>query len=676
MTKNKRRNAFSLTELLIVLVIIAILFAAMAPIMSKRRNGMSTAVEPVWVFVANDEQKDAYYDPGAKALTSTAMIGVHPKDLTNNFKPYSKVLIKAKENQDLIQFRQGSGNGTFVGKFSMNDEKSTYLSSRLGGHKDNNFAVDGANNSIMGVGAFSKVSNSDNNTAMGFNAMLGHTDDSPADGASIGTGNVAVGISAGQYMPGTSEYNVFLGANAGKNRDYAIDRTVAVGVNVLGLDESAGSENVFLGYHVASVGMSRGADPSVTPYGNVVVGSNYYGISPKFNTIIGYNTYSAGSSHHYDTNTTVVGAYACDSMLQTNNYTISTNRPYRTCIGYSSAQNSEKWGSVTNKNYFENDKYDRVFIGGSPKGFGGRSVLEVHNVDTTTGHSAYPNIGPTVVLNSNLVVRGNIYFPDVTSGKVKGITKGPYIKEEGSEQNRDFCSKGCCVRIFRRWKCSDWRKDRGCNILEVFFDVILTPITTAMNLIVKVFTPIGSIFDISWKPLNWFTEDVFGADTSGKKRVKDPHSMSVLILSSEDGLSCDGGSISGQCPQLKTSDIRLKENIVANSDAMAIVDKIQPYKYTFKNDKLAIPQVGVMAQDLQAYSPNSVSTDKDGYLSIRWDEMFYAAINSVKYLDDRTSYILSQLVDLEKMTEKVAASQKSTQDRIDNINRRINNLEK
>ena len=50
-----KKQAFSLTELLIVLVVIAILFAAMAPIVTKRRNGADIANESVWNYVNDDE---------------------------------------------------------------------------------------------------------------------------------------------------------------------------------------------------------------------------------------------------------------------------------------------------------------------------------------------------------------------------------------------------------------------------------------------------------------------------------------------------------------------------------------------------------------------------------------------------------------------------------------------
>ena len=87
--------------------------------MTKRKTGSTSSNEPVWMFVNEDDQKDAFYDPGTPTWTSTAFIGVDPLDIADT-KPYSKVVLKAKKNQDMIQFRYGNnGNGTLAGVFAI-----------------------------------------------------------------------------------------------------------------------------------------------------------------------------------------------------------------------------------------------------------------------------------------------------------------------------------------------------------------------------------------------------------------------------------------------------------------------------------------------------------------------------------------------------------------------------
>ena len=56
------RKAFSLTELLIVLVILAVLFTAALPVVTKRKV-TNYINDSVWNYVYADDQKDAYYAP-------------------------------------------------------------------------------------------------------------------------------------------------------------------------------------------------------------------------------------------------------------------------------------------------------------------------------------------------------------------------------------------------------------------------------------------------------------------------------------------------------------------------------------------------------------------------------------------------------------------------------------
>lgn len=651
MNLNNQKNAFSLTELLIVLVIIAILFAAMTPIITKRRNGSATANEPVWSFVSGDEQKDAYYDPGAAAITSTAFIGVNPRDLTNNLRPYSKVVLKAKPDQDFIQFRQGLGNGTFVGRFAIDDQRSIFNTTRLSGKKENNYVVKGPDNTVAGIGAFSKYATSAQNTSIGFNSMYGV--DSTA-----GKSNISIGQNAGEYITSSYHSNIFVGANSGKGK-VTNTNNVALGAGVLGLDKSTGNNNVLVGYYVASVGMDNS-----TSNNNVVFNSNYYGNDTKNNTIIGVDTYPAGNKKHNAANITAVGAGACDSMIDS---PLDPKNPgSRTCIGVDSASRS---GQTPNS--FELDRYDHVFIGGQPNGFGGRSVLEVHNIDSKSGlTSVLPNMGPTVVLNSNLVVRGNLYFPSVTDGKLRAHGRTLFTDETGKEQNKDFCSKGCCFRVFRRYKCYEWRKRKGCPILADILNFVIHPFDALLHWVTG-----------WWTPWSWIT-GFLKPSSDGRWRPKDPltgNAITYPVGNSGNGYPersmCDGQG-SPTCPSLKTSDIRLKENLTLNNNALNLIMNVVPYNYTFKSDAKAVAQVGVMAQDLQKYSPNSVFKGDDGYFSIRWDEMFYAAVNATKELAILTDMLTGDVKELEVDAADLNNRQKMIKNRIVDINKRIDKLEK
>lgn len=94
---------------------------------------------------------------------------------------------------------------------------------------------------------------------------------------------------------------------------------------------------------------------------------------------------------------------------------------------------------------------------------------------------------------------------------------------------------------------------------------------------------------------------------------------------------------------LHYSDRRLKNVGKPYTAGLAELSKLTFYNFTFKKDETKTPQVGVMAQDLQKVFPNAVVKGEDGYLRIRWDEMFFAVINAVKELGTKVAQIEENL---------------------------------
>ena len=100
---------------------------------------------------------------------------------------------------------------------------------------------------------------------------------------------------------------------------------------------------------------------------------------------------------------------------------------------------------------------------------------------------------------------------------------------------------------------------------------------------------------------------------------------------------------SSTADELLYSDIRKKNVGQVFTAGLDELNKLSFYNFTFKDDKDKIPQVGVIAQDLQKVFPTAVRTDEKGYLLIRWDEMFYSAINAIKELNDKVIAISEKL---------------------------------
>ena len=81
------------------------------------------------------------------------------------------------------------------------------------------------------------------------------------------------------------------------------------------------------------------------------------------------------------------------------------------------------------------------------------------------------------------------------------------------------------------------------------------------------------------------------------------------------------------------SDRNLKNIGKEYTSSLDKIKQLKPFNFTYKDDKNKTPRVGVIAQDLQKVFPNAVSKGKDGFLTIRLEDMFYAVINAIKELD-------------------------------------------
>ncbi len=102
-----------------------------------------------------------------------------------------------------------------------------------------------------------------------------------------------------------------------------------------------------------------------------------------------------------------------------------------------------------------------------------------------------------------------------------------------------------------------------------------------------------------------------------------------------------------------TSDRRLKNVGKEFTSGLEKLKKLQVFNYTFKDNKDKTPHVGIMAQDLQKIFPDAVVKGEDGFLRIRMEDMFYAVINAVKELDNRTSAQEKKIKELEKRIEEL-----------------------
>lgn len=593
-----KKQAFSLTELLIVLVVIAILFAAMAPIVTKRRNGADIANESVWNYVNDDDQMDAFYDPGMRTWTSTAVFGFTPSKLES---PYAKTIIKAKPKQRMIQFRYGSGSGISTGSLFLDDKNNIYLTS-------NNDKLVNADKSksttAAGLGALSNRSDVTYSVALGSDAFKGDKDTSSTNDTIIN----AIGSASSKNLKGVSTTTA-IGALSNQSRINPV-YTVAIGGQSLASFDYHPQKSVYVGYSTGA-GEKNTSDVAY----NTILGSSYPGgEGSNSNTILGYNSYTNG--YEAAKHVTAVGAYTCNSIKGVKSDSANAGR---TCIGYGSGREYNNTPDA-----FTQDDYDRVFLGGTPLGgFNGRGVVEVHNINTSYTALMEDEAGNkeslpsnSVVMNSNIVVRGGLY----TYSPRKLVGHRP-IGIDPAWTNTFVCNGDYYLSV-------SGKRGYHCNP--------------------------GANFGTPGEKSESFFE---AGNTCG-------------------GLDKYPTGTSG-CPNLKTtSDRRLKDNVSENNSGLKEILTLKPYEYIFKSDKKKTPQVGVIAQDLQKVFPNSVHQSEDGYLHIRWDEMFYAMINAIKTLDKKVVQIASDITGMESDVKQLKSSHSKIQKQIASLNERATKLER
>ena len=597
----KGHKAFSLVELIIVLVVIALLFAAMAPIVTKRHIAETHESESIWNFVPGDAERNAYFDPGSETWTSSVYMGMTPTSANDNA---GKVVISTgwyivgntwHYILPQMQFRfsknaQEQGRGINSACLSV-DNSNLWVG-------PSNPISDGDFSTVYGLSNFAYYPNPlYSQTVMGFGAM-GQAKVNRKCNSSNPQYITAIGHRAlnkiGTDNSSNTVNGIYIGAGAGSGGaeiDAAPTDNVVVGYNAMAGDNASGSHNVFLGAHTGNGFTSTSASY------NTIVGSLFAGGTAAYNTIVGYGVYTKGNPDIKAM--TAIGYGACNSVY-------GNNDGSRVCIGYNSGYSTNNTPSA-----FDTDDGEHIYIGGKPqstftRGFAGRSILEVHN--NTINGKTYGN----VVINSNLVVRGNLYPSDET-GKVS-FNVFTDTQTSGAETAYYRCNSDAYQAIlnFNNYVCQS---------------------LAASN----------------------------------------PKSVNTLIKGGTCSTS-DGYPSGGGCPKI-TSDRRLKYDITENNDGLNKILKLKPYDYTYKSDENT-PQVGVMAQDLQKIFPNAVSKDKKGFLQIRFEDMFYALVNSVKELAQKIEDLFTKVAQGQKDLVTIKSEHKDINKQILVLDKRIRKLER
>lgn len=602
MTDSVKKQGFTLAEVMIVLLVLTILFAAFAPFITKRKRN-ATAQE-IWRWSSRSYLSgpmDTYYQPNDDNNLGGFYIGTTPNsdsEIYSLYSPLSKLIIRSgfiSDNriQRHLQLRYGRSNFEDPGQLA-----AVFLA-------DNSNLLFGSNYAVM-QNKENRSKYPSNNVAFGFDAMNSMKSDNVTD--NILKNNTAFGYKS-YTSAETGKDNTMIGAEAGAS-------TVSGGNNTL-IGYAAGttvgfSDNTLIGYN----------SQSAIGHYNTLIGANTgnpsnLNIQYNKNVGIGYNTLKSVAHYSHKIsetetatlipeNNVAIGAGALGNLTSGKNNTAIgynacfgvTNESNITCIGANSGPAPDS--PVRNELAIKfNDGTLRTYIGSNPNlknktntlenaqwqssgRYGGDAVLELHNSIGEGNRDLInePQIisNATTIINGNLIVRGRTFFTI------------------------------------------------GNNLYPFYYE-----------------------------------NNIFGTN-------KD-------IKCAENQLTYDFSNLD-KCSVLSpiTSDRRLKNIKSRNYDGLDKIKELKVYNYKFKDDKKKINHVGVIAQELEKVFPNSVFSGSDGYLKIRLDEMFYAAINSIKELNAKIISLTKNVLSIEKQIDKMEKENNKLKAQISALSARVEKL--
>ena len=607
--KNNKKRAFSVMEIMIALVIVTIIFAAAAPFMTKRRVSTTYGKASVWKDVFNKSDVSYFY-PGDNKLTSTAYFGLDPTAI--KMKSPSRVVLKANDEtimptgagpQRMITFRK---NEIEAGSLFMDSDENLLLgtpnSTLVNSHSSNN------SNTVVGMGALGNVTEAANVTAIGASAASGSSGAKYNKDAYL----IAVGSYAGESIAGTSntlkDSGIYIGANAGRYSTSA-KNNIVIGSDAMS-SKNTGNNSIVIGYNAGNITASTTGDydikignDTITKYTSrhLLIGKNA-GQDAKYATD-GITFDSAGAG--------AIGSGTCSSAKAL-------------CIGYKSGYNHK------------NIREGGVYLGGLPNDTSpGDAILEVF--PAKSGYNT-----DTVIMNSNLVVRGNIFMSDPTLSNNKFLVNNYSPNSSLLTVNSDSW--------LANYINNGYPSDKKVTYAQ---------------------TCSGGIWQWNGVPSN--------PPNYGPLGLPPSQNSFAIKTSGGDALSCNEANnynFNAACPQITSSDIRLKQNIVPSKIGLNELKKLVSYNFTFKDDKEKVLQVGVIAQNLQKVFPTSVTKDNKGFLHIRWDEMFFAMINALKELNTRIIKITNQIAEIKENLEAAHTNHENISKRIKDLDKRITRLER
>lgn len=701
----KSKSGFTLAEMMVVMLILSIVLAAMAPVMTTRNK---TDYSSPWRYASNGS--DAYF-AGNSNSNQVAMIGQHE---VGTGEDNARLILRTSSGSGWSHLMFKTGD-TIVGRLYL-DESNLYLS--------NVTNPSGSESTSVGVGALTQ-NTGENNTAIGNEALHNNTSgimntaigsfslrdtNTGSNNIGVGTfsltenttgsGNVAIGTNALQHNT-TGTDNIAIGTNAASDEfPEAYAKTISLGYQSLALGNgsisigssmtsgellgsgalngaySVGLSSIAIGNGAVSgrtfgIGGSGGFSSYAIAIGTRSEANESYTIAMGYDAqALGKNVVSIGKNVRASADSVAIGseAYAHDIQSVSIGANSRATGKNSVVLGADSETSNEGsvaigYGAKIEKISGANDPTNSIAIGRESYTTDKNAIAIGYSTNATGNESIA--IGKLAEASgSGAIAIGTDYLSssdaNAEASGIASIAIGRGAKAVNTNNiaiGADACkfvkgsNKVCIGDLSGPGSDSDFAKSTNSKRI-IFLGNDYTNVYIPGNLIVGGKTYLG----VDLEP-----DDIAGVERAPVyMNFKLNNSVNLSQIrekhSSDDDLYREGNYINDVKNLL--SDRRLKYVGNENKAGLDKIRQLKVFNYTFKKDEKKTPHVGVIAQDLQKVFPNAVKKGVDGFLTIRMEDMFYAVINAIKELDSRVTRLEKENQELKVRIERLEAKVK------------------
>ena len=680
---------FTLAEMMVVMLILSIVMAAMAPVMTTRNKLDQSSP---WSWANNGS--DAYYGIGDAQV---AMIG---QEEAKDNDIGSRLVINAPDGKKHILLKQGD---TTLGYLNMTNNSNVLTGSILGNTTQGSRSVavgisttpSGGNSTAIGYASKSTGEAStavgSNSTATGDRSSALNVSQSPGYGSTaLGWGNSSrsdYSLSAGysNTITDTATNSIALGSGNQVNspNSIAIGRNIQLnsaaneGIVSIGMDSSADYRGTAIGYNTSAARYStvvgsgakitEDTEASATILGSEATAYNYgtaLGHAARatgaYSFAVGYWTQASGESsiaigspNTVSSNTASIAIGKGSQALANNSIAFGngaiSNNTNNIAIGTNASAESEKSIAMgldadASVNSIAIGPYTKAANDSIAIGFTTQYDSYNRSTEATGGGAIAIGRLAKAIGTNNIAIGLNACQYVTGSNKVCiGANSGPASSYPYRNDQEERIFIGSAPKYISSGNRAYISKNGNiaAAVLEVHNLKSDEPrVVINGNLIVR-----GSI---AVKPSNrnTFVQMFVGGSPGGE------------VDQFQEGTEFNINAIT-DIMGMQFSDRRLKFVGKENTSGLDKIRELKVFNYTFKKDEKKTPHVGVIAQDLQKVFPDAVSKAKDGFLRIRFEDMFYAMINAIKELDSRITALEKENQQLKEQNKALDARLKA-----------------